>query len=129
MVHAHTLASESLALIMSQKLIEIAVDLLIMKWIIFASVLIAVSLAPVYAQPPLPPPVTGTCASIGYDTSCCPRGADCRATDGKCNCGDDCYLSNYNDCCSDVGCPRCKYISSIIACNESLKILGTLYNC
>ena len=48
--------------------------------------------------------VSGTCASIGYSTSCCPpwRGDDCIATDGDCFCGADCH--NFGDCCKDVNC-------------------------
>ena len=47
--------------------------------------------------------VTGTCASIGYDTQCCPPGKDCEANDGDCRCNADCH--NFEDCCSDVHCP------------------------
>ena len=84
-----------------------------MKWKIFISVFIAISLASysAYAQPPLPP-ISGTCASIGYSTSCCPQSSSrntCRASDGNCNCDADCHLSHNNDCCSDVACPRRKY--------------------
>ena len=87
-----------------------------MKWKIFVSVFIAISLASysAYAQPPLPPlpTLTGICASIGYSTSCCPWSSNrdtCRASDGNCYCGADCHLSHNNDCCSDVACPRRKY--------------------
>ena len=97
---------------------------LIMKWmIIFASaVFVAVSLAPAYAQPPLPPmapPPSGTCASIGYSMSCCPQSlnrADCRAIDGTCNCGHDCHLDHNRDCCSDIACPRRKYTINFCTC-------------
>ena len=88
-------------------------ELLIMKWMIPAGVFIALSLTPAYAQPPLPstPMLTGTCASIGYSTSCCPQSSNrdiCQASDGNCNCGHDCHLSHNNDCCSDVACPSSK---------------------
>ena len=81
---------------------------------IFASaVFVAVSLASAYAQPPLPPMSSGTCASIGYSDKCCPQSSNsataCRASDGNCNCGHDCHLLNNNDCCSDVACPSSKY--------------------
>ena len=50
-------------------------------------------------------PLTGTCVSIGYSTSCCPRqGANCQASDGNCGCGDNCHA--FGDCCSDVHCPE-----------------------
>ena len=93
-----------------KKLIEITVDLLIMKWMIFARIFIAISLVPAYTllQQPPPLPSTGTCASIGYSTACCPQGTSCRATDGNCNCGNDCH--QFSDCCSDVGCPRRKLL-------------------
>ena len=80
---------------------------------IFASAFIAVSLAPAYVQAQLPP-VTGTCASIGYSTSCCPRGTNCQATDGNCRCSDDCHFSHNDDCCTDVGCPTSKYAITIL---------------
>ena len=79
-----------------------------MSWMIFASTFIAISLAPAYVQAQLPP-VTGTCASIGCSTSCCPGGANCQATDGDRRCGDDCHLIINDDCCSDVACPSRKY--------------------
>ena len=85
-----------------------------MKWIIFASVVfIAISLAPAYAQlPPPGPMLTGTCASIGHSTSCCPQSSnrdDCRASDGNCYCAHDCHLSHNSDCCMDVACRSSKY--------------------
>jgi hypothetical protein len=77
---------------------------------IFASVVfVAVSLVSIYAQPPM---ATGTCASIGYDTMCCPQSPNrntCRASDGNCFCSHDCYLSHLLDCCTDVACARSKY--------------------
>ena len=89
-----------------------------MKWKIFISLFIAISLVShsAYAQPPLPPMpsmLTGTCASIGYSDKCCPQSSNsataCRASDGNCNCGYDCHLSHVNDCCTDVACPSSKY--------------------
>ena len=44
----------------------------------------------------------GTCASIGYSTSCCPPGGNCQASDGECHCDSNCHL--YDDCCPDVHC-------------------------
>ena len=84
-----------------------------MKWMIFVSVFIAISLASdsAYAQPPMAPILSGTCASIGYSTSCCPQSSNrdtCRASDGNCYCGHYCHLSHNNDCCLDVACPRSK---------------------
>ena len=48
---------------------------------------------------------TGTCASIGYSTSCCPpsEGDACLATDGDCSCSTDCHI--FRDCCEDAHCP------------------------
>ncbi len=50
--------------------------------------------------------LTGTCASIGYSTACCPPGAVCRATDGNCMCSAECHFMG--DCCPDVQCPEGK---------------------
>ena len=47
---------------------------------------------------------TGTCASIGYSTVCCPPGAQCEATDGDCHCSADCHLKG--DCCLDAQCSQ-----------------------
>ena len=55
---------------------------------------------------------TGTCASIGYSDRCCPPGANCQASDGNCKCSADCHL--YEDCCSDVSCPRSNKIDAIV---------------
>jgi hypothetical protein len=52
------------------------------------------------------PTSTGTCASIGYSTACCPPGAECQATDGNCMCSADCRF--LGDCCPDVQCPEGK---------------------
>ena len=52
------------------------------------------------------PALTGTCASIGYSTACCPPGARCQASDGNCNCGTDCHI--FGDCCPDIYCPARK---------------------
>ena len=56
---------------------------------------------------------TGTCASIGYTTQCCPPDEDCTAADNiagteACYCSSDCYI--YEDCCSDIVsvCPESK---------------------
>ena len=50
---------------------------------------------------------SGSCASIGYSTSCCPpsEGDNCKATDGDidCYCNPICHF--YGDCCEDVYCP------------------------
>ena len=77
-----------------------------MKWIIVASVFIAASLVPIYAQNAGGPAITGTCASIGYSTTCCPWGGNCQASDGNRGCGSDCHV--FSECCSDVACPRSK---------------------
>lgn len=60
------------------------------------------------AQGVMQPTLTGTCASIGYSTACCPPGpvAQCRATDGNCYCGADCHVNG--DCCPDAQCPESK---------------------
>jgi hypothetical protein len=81
-----------------------------MKWMIFISaVFVTSSLAPANAQPPMAGP-SGTCASIGYSDSCCPRDLPreaCRAASpGNCFCSQDCYLSHRDDCCMDVACAR-----------------------
>ena len=47
--------------------------------------------------------VSGTCASIGYSTACCPPDANCQAADGNCRCSADCHM--FSDCCDDVYCP------------------------
>ena len=49
-------------------------------------------------------PTTGSCASIGYSTVCCPPWAQCEATDGNCHCGADCRFNG--DCCPDAQCPE-----------------------
>ena len=77
----------------------------VLKCLILAILFVAiVSLVPAYTQ--IGPSPTGTCASIGYSTSCCPRGGHCQATDGNCGCGSDCHL--FSNCCSDVACPSSK---------------------
>jgi hypothetical protein len=98
-----------------------------MKWMIFVSVFIAVSLVPTYAQLPPMAPLSGTCASIGLSDTCCPLSssrANCRASDGNCYCSADCHLFNYDDCCSDVACPSSKYAIEFlfIICNDSCNI-------
>lgn len=52
----------------------------------------------------LNPNYSGTCASVGYSTKCCPPGETCQASDGKCKCGTDCHLEHLDDCCGDVFC-------------------------
>ena len=98
--------------VISKFMLQSCYELLIMRWMIPASVFIALYLAPAYAQPMAPLPSDfGTCASIGYSMSCCPQTLNrdtCRASDGNCNCGHDCHLSHNNDCCSDVACPNSK---------------------
>lgn len=56
----------------------------------------------------------GTCASIGYSTVCCPPGAECRASDGNCNCGADCHV--FRDCCADVHCIESRWQNSESGC-------------
>ena len=55
------------------------------------------------------PSSAGTCASIGYADRCCPRGAECTATDGtrSCSCDPGCYIT-FN-CCQDVFCSPSKF--------------------
>ena len=53
------------------------------------------------------PALTGTCASIGYSTACCPPDRNCQASDGNCQCGAYCHI--HGDCCSDVYCPSRNY--------------------
>ena len=79
-----------------------------MKWMNVASLTIAVFLAPACGQQA--GQTAGTCASIGYSTSCCPQGGSCVVGSGvnSCGCGSDCHV--FNDCCSDVACPRSKYL-------------------
>ena len=50
------------------------------------------------------PQVTGTCASIGYSSTCCPPSEDCQAKDGNCRCSADCH--HYGDCCQDNHCSQ-----------------------
>ena len=57
--------------------------------------------------------ISGTCASIGYTTRCCPPDEDCMAADNDdgtdaCYCSSDCHV--FGDCCSDIVniCPECK---------------------
>ena len=103
----------------------VTVELLIMKWIIVASAFAAiVSLVPAYAQQGAPT-VSGTCASIGYSTSCCPRGGNCQASGGTCNCDDACYSVMPNDCCSDVACPRSKLLFLIMPAMSLTANIGT----
>ena len=58
---------------------------------------------------------TGSCASIGYNTKCCPPYEDeddrdrlCKARDGNCYCDMLCHLSV--DCCDDSACNGNKII-------------------
>lgn len=100
-VHAHTFYFRNL-FESNSTIIPIAV----MKCLILAILFVAIiSLVPAYAQ--IGPSLTGTCASIGYSTSCCPVNApNCQATDGNCRCGSNCHT--FGDCCSDVSCPSSK---------------------
>lgn len=59
---------------------------------------------------------TGTCASIGYSTKCCPPGLDCTAKDGNCTCDTSCH-NHKNLCCKDVFCRQSKLII-IVQCNN-----------
>ena len=80
----------------------------IMKWISAIAVI-------VFITPSLGfnfvPSSAGSCASIGYADRCCPRGAECTATDGtrSCTCDPGCYA--ISTCCQDVFCsPSKSYI-------------------
>ena len=73
----------------------------------FALAVVCAVLALVFsaaAQGIMQPTLTGTCASIGYSTACCPPGAQCEAMDGNCHCGADCHTNG--DCCPDAQCSR-----------------------
>ena len=50
------------------------------------------------------PNYSGTCASIGYSTKCCPPEENCQASDGNCRCSTDCHNEYLDDCCEDVFC-------------------------
>ena len=85
-----------------------------MAWLIIDNILAAVILTvacPQSLQVTAQKQVTGTCASIGYNETCCPPYRDdwskCEASDGDCRCDAACHL--FNECCSDVVCPKCKY--------------------
>ena len=67
-----------------------------------------------WVWPSLLAAISGTCASIGYTTRCCPPDEDCMAVDNSagtdpCYCSSDCHV--FGDCCSDIVnvCPRCKW--------------------
>ena len=72
----------------------------------FAVAMCVIAIVSSAAAQIMQPSLTGTCASIGYATACCPPGAQCQASDGNCNCGADCH--GFGDCCSDVHCPARK---------------------
>ena len=74
--------------------------------------------------------VLGSCANIGYSTSCCPPwgGDACLATDGSCSCGTDCHI--FGDCCEDVHCPsRNVAVSCVSLCTELSWILAGPRTC
>ena len=74
--------------------------------LLFATMCAIAVISSAAAQQAPGPPSTGTCASIGYSTACCPRGGNCQASDGNCQCSADCH--EFGDCCSDVHCPARK---------------------
>ena len=79
-------------------------ELIAMNWLLVASITTAVTQVTAQ-QTPFP---SGTCASIGYSTSCCPPDINCQAADGYCQCDESCHL--YGDCCQDAHCSSRKYI-------------------
>ena len=70
-----------------------------MNWLVATNIVAALSLAAAQQNAML----SGTCASIGYSTACCPPDMNCQAADGNCQCGADCHT--LVDCCQDVHCP------------------------
>ena len=74
-----------------------------MKCIVVASIIVAaVSLRLAMAQFNGQPPLTGTCASIGYADRCCPPGGNCQASPGNCRCDASCHFDE--TCCQDIFC-------------------------
>ena len=70
-----------------------------MNWLVATNIVAAFSLAAAQQSTML----SGTCASIGYSTACCPPGTNCQAAGGNCQCSADCHI--FGDCCQDVNCP------------------------
>ena len=107
-----------------------------MAWFFTANVIIAIFLVGL-SQSQVEhnqPTYSGTCASIGYSTKCCPpssgSGDPCKASDGNCRCDGKCHSEYRNDCCEDVFC-----ISSttniikfrIIACMDIIMLNNILF--
>ena len=78
-----------------------------MAWLITGNVIILLLVSSSQSvQEPVHnnPEYSGTCASIGYSTKCCPSEENCQASDGNCRCSTDCHYEYLDDCCEDVFC-------------------------
>ena len=81
-----------------------------MAWLISANIIVTVFLVGLSQSEIVfkidPVSNTGTCASIGYSTKCCPLGENCTITaeDGNCKCDATCHNRNDYTCCKDVFC-------------------------
>ena len=85
-----------------------------MAWLITANIVVVflVSVLPELQAAYGTTTYTGTCASIGYSTKCCPPGESCTATNGNCSCDASCHTNQ--ECCKDVFCPESMIINTLL---------------
>ena len=75
-----------------------------MAWLITVKLITLLMFVGLSQSEYINPEYSGTCASIGYSTKCCPPGEPCQASDGNCRCSADCHYEYLKDCCEDVFC-------------------------